>query len=153
IYDLAKDGRFGKLKEKGDVTFKVPNTVLAYWGANANFLGRVHVGWDGGINSLKARGFKVDVGGVNPLWSDSWPVQTFMQYVVAHTVDKSLYGLYLWGHGIGFASADGSELPPEQQFGMNLSARMSDPILGKGFAFLSKLSGGLPPDEFKLNWV
>jgi hypothetical protein len=78
----------------GRCVYYVPNTVLAYWGGDVGSLGRFWVNWGGEVQTLKSRGFNV----VEET-SERWTAAKFGQFIKGKTQEKTLHGVYLWGHG------------------------------------------------------
>jgi len=85
-------------------TYRVPNTVIAFWAGDNLFLnfGKGYVGWNGQIDYLKNRGFNVEskdhVKGTTLV---------FQGMVEDASSAKTLQGIYFWGHG-GFNQPNAS---------------------------------------------
>jgi hypothetical protein len=58
-------------------------------------VGRRWVAWDYNVRWLNLLGFKVEEAGIDKSWSP----EKFGTYIKDHTADKTLEGLYFWGHG------------------------------------------------------
>jgi hypothetical protein len=88
-------------------TYKVPNTVIAFWAGDLAFLGigKGWVGWNGQIDYLKNLGFKVES-------KDHVKGSTlvFQNMVELGSSSKSLQGIYFWGHG-GYNRPNAKGLP------------------------------------------
>ncbi len=104
IKELVSKKRFS-----AKASFWVPNTVISYWGGEGNGVGRLAVGWDRAITNLKKRGFHIVEKGfkriplrIDPV--DPLTANQLRQLLFDKTADKSLYGLYFWGHGVDFGN-------------------------------------------------
>lgn len=98
-------------------TYKVPNTVLAYWAGAGGFLGRLYTGWRGGVGRLRSMGYKVEeyhfrtqklkkakVYNADGTTGYTWalvgtPELDLQTKLTDGTSAKKLHGLYFWGHG------------------------------------------------------
>ncbi|RYD76336.1 MAG: RHS repeat-associated core domain-containing protein, partial [Verrucomicrobiaceae bacterium] len=96
--------------------YKVPNTIVAYWGGDMGRFGQWFVNWEGNIKKLAGRGFKVDkhqyqrhwkIGGnpLDPPTGDSAPTGSgsprgeFQGLLEASSKSAELHGAHYWGHG------------------------------------------------------
>ena len=89
--------RTQKQQIKGYPNFRIPNTIVAYWGGQASLdekatFGKNWVGWDKNIAELKKRGFKVD---------EMTKFRTVLTAGLFNQMSgaRDLHGLYYWGHG------------------------------------------------------
>lgn len=73
----------------------VPNTVVALWAGNCGSLGRWWIGWQTNVKKMAAEGFHV----VNVL--DDLADNQLYREIVNRQGEKTLYGVYYWGHGYG----------------------------------------------------
>ncbi len=103
-------------------SWKVPNTIIAYWGGDLGAAGQLWVDWNGDIDSLKDKGFLVEELHFKPNFiyrsdssgpSSKKPTKRFewkpvkggsdefelMHAVMRYTLSKKLHGLFYWGHG------------------------------------------------------
>ena len=74
--------------------FRIPNTVMAYFGGNVGGVGRWWVAWSFSVNYLQERGFNVPNFHHTP--GDSGRLE---DELVKFGGAKKLHGLYFWGHG------------------------------------------------------
>ncbi len=95
IEDLKPDDKICK----GEIT--IPNTIIAHWSGDVKgWGGQTYVGWEGQINYLRGLGFNVDEQ--ESVKNEDFALQNNME---AKSQDKSLHGLYFWGHG-GFGKGN-----------------------------------------------
>lgn len=76
--------------------YKVPNTVVAYWGGDGGWWGQNFVAWDVVIDRMQRRGFSVERKAYN-VSSAKWELQDTLE---KHSAGKRLHGLYLVLRGI-----------------------------------------------------
>jgi hypothetical protein len=81
--------------------FKVPNTVIAYWAGEGGMLGRAWTLWGAKIAGLKGKDYLVDERRHSKKSTPAYELQGLLNQ---KTQDRTLHGLYFWGHG----SSDGS---------------------------------------------
>ena len=72
--------------------YQVPNTVIAYWAGDCNSVGRWWIDWDENIKAFKSSGYAVE--------ETLTPQKDGLSDMInARYKDKSLIGIYYWGHG------------------------------------------------------
>lgn len=73
-------------------SFRVPNTILAYWAGELAGVGQWKVDWSGFKQAFEQKGLKViEREGLN--------AKQFGRIITTETYVKTLYGVYIWGHG------------------------------------------------------
>ena len=89
----------GKMPESADKkicgNYKVPNTVVAYWAGNGGWLGRMWTLWGSRLSELRSKGYLVD----EHRYSSGSVKQELQAILTQKGNDKTLNGLYFWGHG------------------------------------------------------
>jgi len=72
--------------------WKVPNTVVAWWGGELGGFGKFWVMWDTDVNTFKKRGFKVIDTGPGTAAGIEGDIANYQG-------QKQLHGIFFWGHG------------------------------------------------------
>jgi hypothetical protein len=80
-------------KLSGCEWFQIPNTVLAYWAGELGGSGKWWVMWRSDVQTLHQRGFKVAE-------NQGWTGARFNKHIADSTADKTLHGIFFWGHGV-----------------------------------------------------
>jgi len=91
---------------------KVPNTVIAFWAGAGDGFGKWWVRWGSDVATLKKRGFKVSEKEFVPISVEKNSIvyeyiaapreAEFLGWFQTGTADKTLHGIFFWGHG-GFS--------------------------------------------------
>lgn len=91
-------------------TYKVPNTVIAYWAGWGGGFGRFWMGWGARLRALRGQGYYVEEYRFrhNTTWTNiagHWagsggtPELDLQDKLTASAQARRLHGLYFWGHG------------------------------------------------------
>lgn len=80
--------------------FRIPNTVVAYWGGAVGGWGKDRVDWDPSVSYLKDLGFRVEEYEHRSRIQIAPPQRLALQKILENRGrEKELHGLYFWGHG------------------------------------------------------
>ncbi len=117
--DVANKDAWLTVPVGDDDCYEVPNVVFSIWAGDGKWIGKTTVAWSDDVKYLQERGFRVKEHDYSVNWRI---VQTgerklgnlkipvfgrepvahpdFLDALGSHTKNKSLHGLFFWGHGL-----------------------------------------------------
>ena len=149
------------------MTFQVPNTVYAVWAGEGGGAGQTLVSWPTDVKYLKDLGFDVVVEDLDVLaWKSptrevvqdgkivivpTGSNQDFLKLIAKSSADKSLTGLFYWGHGLPdlIGNKDGSWFVTYQDLVAQLKYKLDFVLLN---ACLSGFGNGAKNISWHAPW-